>query len=308
MKQNQQNDIVSLARSFYDPLGLITPLIIRIKVLIQELCKALVSWDETLQGDLLDKWKMLLHDLRVCQSIKIPRYYAISLRQVDSYRLYGFSDASAVAYAAVVFLFMRNGDSHDSRLVASKTRVAPLQQQTIPRLELLGTLLLARLISSVACSLSTEIKLESSVCYTDSQIALCWIKGLDKEWKPFIQNRVLEIRRLVPIEQWRFCPGRENPADFPSRGIATTELCDNTLWWSGPGWLGSCENSEFSPTEMPLESMLELRSTPSTIELLINEKYSISNIIEITKYSDLSRLIHIRAGSKAKKSTSNLLC
>ena len=153
----------------------------------------------------------------------------ISLRQVDSYRLHGFSNASAVAYAAVVFLFMRGGDLHDSRLVASKTRVPPLQQQTIPRLELLGTLLLARIICSVACSLSTEISLESSVCYTDSQIALCWIKGLDKEWKPFIRNRILEIRKLVPIEQWRFCPGRENPADLPSRGIATTELCDNTL-------------------------------------------------------------------------------
>lgn len=67
------------------------------------------------------------------------------------------------------------------------------------------------------------------------------------------------------------------------------------LWWSGPGWLGSGENSEFSPTEMPLESMLELRSTPSAIELLITEKYSISNIIEITKYSDLSQLIRITA-------------
>ena len=122
--------IVSLAGRFYDPLGLITPLIIRIKVLIQELCKAQVLWDETLQGDLLEKWQMLLHDQRVCQSIKIPRYYAISLRQVDSCRLYGFSDA--VAYAAIVFLFMRGGDLHDSRLVASKTRVAPLQQQTIP--------------------------------------------------------------------------------------------------------------------------------------------------------------------------------
>ena len=82
---------------------------------------------------------------------------------------------------------------------------------------------------------------------------------------------------------------------LPSRGIATTELCDNTLWWSGPGWLGPDENSEFSPIEMPLENMLELRTTPNTIELLITEKYSISNIIKITKYSDLSRLICITA-------------
>ena len=168
-------------------------------------------------------------DLKDCQPIKIPRHFAHTLDQVDCYQLCGFSDASNTAYAAVVFLLMKNGELYSSRLIASKTRVAPLQQQTTPRLELLGTLLLARLITSVANSLRSEITLEQAACYSDSQIALCWIRGLEREWKPFIQNRVSEIRKLVPVGSWKFCPGKENPADLPSRGVAPVELCDCKL-------------------------------------------------------------------------------
>ncbi|MCG8622721.1 MAG: hypothetical protein MJE68_12095, partial [Proteobacteria bacterium] len=70
-------------------------------------------------------------------------------------------------------------------------------------------------------------------------VALFWIRGLEKEWKQFIQNRVNEIRKLVPDECWDHCPGQENPADMPSRGITISELAASKLWRSGPKWLKS---------------------------------------------------------------------
>ena len=65
------------------------------------------------------------------------------------------------------------------RFVVSKTRVAPKVTQTIPRLELIGALLLARLMNTVTLSLREEITLQQSVCYCDSKVALYWIYGLD---------------------------------------------------------------------------------------------------------------------------------
>ncbi|MCG8624163.1 MAG: hypothetical protein MJE68_19490, partial [Proteobacteria bacterium] len=66
---------------------------------------------------------------------------------------------------------------------------------------------------------STEIR-----CYTDSQVALYWIQGTSKEWKPFMGNRVNEIRHNVDPSLWSHCPGKSNPADLPSRGLTTLEV------------------------------------------------------------------------------------
>ena len=72
-------------------------------------------------------------------SVKIPRCYYLPDETIVMNQIHGFSDASERAYAAVVYLrsVYRSGNISVS-LVASKTRVAPLKKQTIPRLELLG--------------------------------------------------------------------------------------------------------------------------------------------------------------------------
>ena len=162
--------IVSLSGRFYDPIGIITPVIITFKVLIQELCKAGVGWDEPLEGKLLERWQSLMRRLRDCPPIRVPRCYYQSSSHPRVYELHGFSDASSVAYASVIYLLIRSHDTCITRIVASKSRVAPIQQQTIPRLELLGALLLSRLMKSVLDSLEMEITVTNVSYYTDSQV------------------------------------------------------------------------------------------------------------------------------------------
>ena len=94
-----------------------------------------------------------------------------------------------------------------------------MNSRTIPRLELLAALILARLLSNTMQSLQPEQKFEKATCYTDSKIVLYWIKGYDKEWKQFVKNRVREIRTLIPAQCWYHCRGDLNPADLQSRGV-----------------------------------------------------------------------------------------
>eukprot|EP00731_Ephydatia_muelleri_P009394 Em0004g1732a len=122
------------------------------------------------------------------------------------------------------------------KFVAAKTRVAPLQVQTIPRLELLGALLLSRLLTSVTSALSSELTLNSPICFTDSKVALFWIRGCDKKWRQFVENRIREIRQLIPILVWKHCAGKENPADLPSRGTDLFEITNDPLWLKGPSF------------------------------------------------------------------------
>ena len=96
--------------------------------------------------------------------------------------LHSFCDALFGAYAAVIYLVTWTTSKSCVQFVASKTRVTPRRELTIPRLELLSALLLARLLGSVIKSLSPNLSLSEPTCYTDSQVALYWIVSQGKHW------------------------------------------------------------------------------------------------------------------------------
>lgn len=91
--------------------------------------------------------------------------------------LHEFCDASLKAYSGVVYLEFETTSNLQQVFLASKSRVAPLSNETIPRLELLAAAILARLISAVNLSLEREVPIKKITCWSDSEIALCWIKG-----------------------------------------------------------------------------------------------------------------------------------
>ena len=79
------------------------------------------------------------------------------------------------------------------------------------------------------------------------------IKGHDKEWRKFVENRVREIQQLTPVNVWKHCPGIDNPADLPSRG-AELSMIDDPLWLNGPKWL--CNINPTEDSELPPENAL----------------------------------------------------
>ena len=91
-----------------------------------------------------------MDQLDLFQPMMLPRcYLGNPVNEFTQYRLYGFCNTSVIAYAAVVYLSEETPHGTYLEFVVSKTQVSPLKAQTIPRLELLSALLLARLISNV---------------------------------------------------------------------------------------------------------------------------------------------------------------
>ena len=307
-----KRQIVAVTTKFYDPLGFISPVVIRFKVLFQAMCVHKIGWDEPLKGELLSQWRSLVSNFHGVVT-SIPRcYFTLSERLLSTCSLQGFCDASSGAYAAVVYLRITSEAGNAINFVASKTRVAPTTKQTIPRLELLSALLLGNLIHSVSLALDPELDVKEICCYTDSKVALYWIKGTKKEWKPFVENRVNEIRKLVPPTCWRHCPGIENLADLPSRGMTTTELSGSRLWHYGPDWLVNSPPSQTEDMEVPNECWREIK-TGTHVLLMADRSRSLSNVMCFENYSSLLRLLRVTAYiirfiEKLKSRVRRLLC
>ena len=292
-----KRNVVSLATRFFDPLGVMSPITVRFKLLFQQLCGSKTDWDEPLSGKSLSDWKALSSDLQEAKPIAMSRCCVAGMSErVKSFSLQGFCDASQRAYAAMVYIQVEFESGKLSYLLCTKTRIAPTKALTIPRLELLSALLLARLMSSVRHAVQDEVELSEPTCYTDSQVALCWIRGQDKDWKQFVQNRVTEIRQLVPIQSWKHCPGVQNPADIPSRGASIAELQEKSdLWLHGPAWLSTPGGSGTTEDtgNIPEECLPEMK-TKEREKLTLNMHASCEpDVIRCQDYSDLKRLLRV---------------
>lgn len=130
--------------------------------------------------------------------------------------LYEFCDASKDAYGAYIYVKTRDKEEQVTRLLCSKSRVAPIKTVSIPHLELCSALLLSRLLQQVkqAC----KFEFHEIFAFTDSLITLYWIKGNLSRWKPFVANPVSEIFSILPAEMWAHVKSEDNPADLLSRG------------------------------------------------------------------------------------------
>ena len=152
-------------------------------------------------------------------------------------------------------------------------------------------------MESITQALQGEVPLSEPCCFSDSTVAVFWIRGVQKTWKPFVQNRVSEIRKLVPLEYWHHCSGRGNPADIPSRGFTPQQLLDSPIWRSGPEWLKTVELSALEPldVQMPDNCRVEMKAEMSHGLLTAVEATGIGQVIHSEDFSSLTRLLAVTA-------------
>ena len=275
--------LVSDVAKTFDVLGWFSPSTIMVKVLLQRLWEQKIEWDEEVPLSIKDVWLRWRSELKLLATKHIPRYYFSKQSTCTSFELHGFCDASEAAYAAVVYFrtLDSKGNPHIS-LITSKTKVAPIKRLTIPRLELCGAHLLARLLHHLQRIFNVPIK--DVHAWTDSTIVLGWIVGDPRRFKTFVGNRVSELIDYVPPGCWRHVDGVDNPADCASRGLLPSELLKHDLWWNGPKWLLE------EPNNWP-ECKAELvKCTDEERGVCLVTSHVIRSVVPFDRYSSYAKL------------------
>ena len=209
-----KRQLLSAVSSIFDPLGLLTPLTIRGKLLIKQAWLLKKDWDEKLPDTFVQDWQEISNDLRQIGVIKVPR----SVAGPEESSLHVFCDASSHAYGAVAYI---NTDKH-SLLLTSKARVTPIKSRSLPQLELTALQVGVQLAHYIICTLS-DVQIVKTFIWSDNEAALQWVRN-NKCDTPYVKNRVALIKELSENFTFLHVGTKENPADLLSRGTDFSSL------------------------------------------------------------------------------------
>lgn len=277
--------ILSIAQRVFDPIGFTCPAILSPKLLLQRTWKQQLGWDTPVDTATEQTFREWIDELPHLLSIEIPRWTCAGIAEGKLRSLHTFCDASKDAYAAVVFLRIERDNEVAIYLLAAKSRIAPLKEMTIPRLELLSATIGARLWKSVRENLDNEVE---SFFWSDSSTVISWI-WRKEDWAPFVGNRVTEIRSLTPIECWRHVPGRLNPADLPSRGCSPKHLLESR-WWEGPKWLHEPQSRWIQENAECDEEEINKERKKMLVASLLNDSSNEWHLTYSSKYIKIVRM------------------
>ncbi|KAL9986036.1 hypothetical protein ACROYT_G000097 [Oculina patagonica] len=167
----------------------------------------------------------MFHQFSVDRCLKPVNFGAISSSQ-----LHHFSDASEIGFGSVSYLRLidESGIIHCTFLQA-KSRLVPLKQVTIPRLELSAATVSVRLDKVLKSELELPLT-KKSIFWTDSMSVLRYVKNESKRFHTFVANRIAVIRDGSNPDQWRHISGDLNPSDDLSRGLSAETLLNCERW------------------------------------------------------------------------------
>lgn len=299
-----KRSILSTASSLFDPLGLLAPVVVAAKILLQELWLLKVNWDESVPQNVQSAWLTYVNSLSDLVSLKIPRYCLST--NITTFQIHGFCDASIRAYGCGIYTrIVDHSGVIRVCLFTAKSRVAPTKRQSLPKLELCGALLLARLFTQIK-PIFTNYDFDTYL-WTDSQIVLHWLRLHSATLSPFVGNRVSEIQDSTANAHWKHVPTKSNPADIVSRGSTPAELY-SSIWLTGPEFL--YEDISKWPKQRDDDVDMEIVNSEmrkSVFKVTITNNYILETLDRYSSHTHQIRLVAwiLRFGKGLKKGTNS---
>jgi hypothetical protein len=284
--------ILSQVNGIYDPLGLATPYLVQAKLLLRELTVAKSGWDDSIPEIQRQEWLDFFRKMFLLDNISFNR----SIKPDSAHgkpSLVLFSDASKQAFGACAYIrWMISNDEFECKLLMAKSKLAPRKELSMPRLELNGALLSARIRQFI----EKEVNIEFSAIYhiVDSEIVRAMIQKESYGFNTFVATRVGEIQNLTSKEDWYCVESNDNVSDIITRGANPEEIGQGSIWQDGPAFIKKPVKQwpvkqSFSGTVLP-----ELTKS-AQINIVEKKMPMISDFIDSHRFSSYNKLIRVTA-------------
>ncbi|XP_055633828.1 uncharacterized protein LOC129774158 [Toxorhynchites rutilus septentrionalis] len=265
-------------------------LVIQGKILLQDVWRARLDWDDRIPEDLFVRWKQWLQVLKELDNVRITRCYFPGYDPAcyDDLELHIFVDGSEQAYSAAAYFRVRDQGQIRCALVSSKTKVAPLQLTSVPRLELQAAVIGARLRKTIEDGHSVRVK--STYFWSDSSTVISWITSDTRRYRQYVAFRVNEILSLSKTDEWRWLGSKINVADEATKWGKGPNCKPDSRWMCGPAFIYQEEN------DWPTNKV----TTASRAEEELRAAYVCSHfisvpLVDVSRFSKYERLLRSMA-------------
>ena len=331
LKPTKRNVLQAMA-SIFDPLGLLAPMTVNLKLLYQDICNEKYEWDDDLSEEFVQRWETFKAQMKEAEMFELSRKYCfLDVNDpIVNVQLHAFSDASQNIYASILYMrFQMKSNLVKLSLVSSRNRIISTKSKeskkmSIPRAELNGVLLMTELVSDTLNALQNVYCFDEVIYWTDSAVVHSWVIS-NKPLEKYVETRLKKIRLCInDSTNFKLIPSKMNPADIPTRGLKPTSLKTNLLWLKGPEFLllesekwpnlkngddfsnyvlkeERCTNdscgSVYMPTSVEKSTSKEDKTTciNSVNVPGTDSEYNISSVMDINRFSSLKRLLRTTA-------------
>ena len=285
--------LLGIVNSCYDVYGLVSPITIQLKIELRNLySKQLkLGWDDPVPSEVKKKWIQILQTVKSVEQVRFRRCLIPDATVVGKPDLIVCNDGSTEAMCATAHVRWKLEDGgYDCCLYASKTRVAPLQKESVPRLEMQSAVIAVRLSKSIITH--SELEFNEVVHILDSKCTLATLHKDTIALKEYMGNRVSEILKLTSVDQWHHVESKKNIADFGTRKTASVEdVSKDSDWQCGTSWM------KLPKEDWPTSQDIAGVSIP--IEELVNKSIiafvsSFDNVYNIERFKGRSYMFLLR--------------
>ena len=299
---------LSQAMKIFDPLGYAVPVMLEPKLIMQQLWRRKTEWTDALTPEELSRWSAWLPNLPRMEELQFKRLLMPGLPEdFESIQVHVFADASAEAFSSVAYIRVTYTDGRPiyTNFIQAKNNIAPIKvKRTIPKLELMSIHQGARLAAHVCKVL--DIPKKDVTIWSDSKTALQWLRMESTTLQLVVHNYCEKTKAIFPVEQTRWVPGPENPADVATRPKMVEDMANLPQWTYGPSFLKESPDSwptlpELEKTSEVMEGVkkdfklfsacMALKVTTRAMAQRQREKDFIMNTNEYSSYSKLLRVV-----------------